>query len=86
MIQALLTNYIAHTNEIDIFCRNLDGQITLGNLKLEIHLLFALDGAHLDLFDHCCTVVRVDNCLANLKNHVDKPLSHYPVYHDCWAN
>src|SRR5690606_29143398 len=81
MVQAFLTYHVTYADKINVLSWNLDGQVSLSHLELEIHFLFALDLAHLDLFDHCGTVMRVDNSLANLKNHVDKPLSHLPVYH-----
>ncbi|GAA1359150.1 hypothetical protein GCM10009596_14080 [Arthrobacter rhombi] len=82
MFQAFLADDVPDANQINILCRNLDCQISLRDLELEIHLLFALDRPHLDLFDHRRTVVRVNNRFANLKNHLDKPLSRNQVYHE----
>src|SRR5699024_10297285 len=59
----------------------LNHQIALRDLQTQIHFFFALDGARFDLFDRCGTVVGVDNRLANLKNHVHKPLSAFRFYH-----
>ena len=75
VLEAFLANDVANPNEVNVLSRYFNGQITLCHLELEIHLLFALDGPHLDLFDLRGTVVRVNNCFANLKNHVDFPLS-----------
>ncbi|BCW83079.1 hypothetical protein NicSoilE8_07520 [Arthrobacter sp. NicSoilE8] len=82
MLQTILAHYVPDPNKVNILCWNFNGQITLSHLELEIHLLFALDGAHLDFLNFCCTVVRVNYCLADLKNHVDFPLSRRLVYHD----
>ena len=82
LLEALLPDDVADTHQVDVLRRHLDRQVTLSHLELEIHLLFALDSAHLDFFNFCCTVVRVNYCLADLKNHVDFPLSRRPVYHD----
>ncbi|VXC41090.1 hypothetical protein ARTHRO9AX_30267 [Arthrobacter sp. 9AX] len=71
MLQTFLAHYVPNPNKINILCWNFNGQITLSHLELEIHLLFALDGAHLDFFNLRSTVVRVNYCLADLKYHVD---------------
>ncbi|GHG41978.1 hypothetical protein GCM10012320_04490 [Sinomonas cellulolyticus] len=81
MLEAFLAHDVADPDKVHILGRYFNRQIPLSHLELEVHLLFALDGAHFDLFDLGCTVVGVNNRLANLKNHVDIPLSRRLVYH-----
>ena len=45
-------------------------EITLRDLEDEVLLLLALDHAGLDCFDESGTVVRVDDGLSDLENHV----------------
>ena len=77
VLQAFLAHYVTDPNKVNVLCWNFNGQITLGHLELEIHFLFALDSAHLDFFNFCSTVVRVNYCLADLKYHVD--ISPFPL-------
>ncbi|GAB4100970.1 hypothetical protein GCM10028789_31360 [Sinomonas halotolerans] len=81
MLEAFLAHDVPDPYEVHVLRWHFNRQITLGDLELEVHLLFALDGAHFDLFDLGCTVVGVNNRLANFKNHVDFPLSRLPLYH-----
>src|SRR5699024_2322071 len=75
LVQALLVHHVAHADQVDVVGGDLDGQVALGDPQLQIGAVFALDGASLDLFDECSTMVRVDDGLADGKVHVDGPLS-----------
>src|SRR5690606_4663149 len=69
-VETLLADDVAHAHEVDVLRRDLDGEIALGDLELEVHLLFAANLAGLDLFDQRRAVVRVDNRLAYCERHL----------------
>src|SRR5699024_9923301 len=69
-VQTLLAHHVADAHEVDVLSRNLDGEISLRDLELEVQLGLSADGPGLDLFDQCCTVVRVDNGLPNSESHL----------------
>ncbi len=48
----------------------------MGDLELEIQLLLTFDGTFLDFLDCRCTVMWIDNSVADLETHIlFKPLS-----------
>src|SRR3712207_7133759 len=49
---------------------NTDGQVTLSDLEHEVLLFLALDHSGFDSLDESGTVVRVDDGLSDLENHV----------------
>ena len=69
-VEAFLAHHVTHADDLGVRGRNLDGQIALGNLQHQIDLFLALDDAGLDGLDDSCPVVRVDDGLADLENHV----------------
>src|SRR5690606_3756765 len=83
LLEAGLVNDVADAHEVYVLCGNLDGQVALGDLELEVHLLFAADDARLDVLDLGRPVVRVDDGLANNEVHMcTAPYESGPqVYH-----
>src|SRR5690606_21529378 len=60
-LEALLVDDITHANEVHVFGRDLDDQVSLRHAQLKISLLFALDGALEDVLAGRRTAVRVDD-------------------------
>ncbi|GAA1166142.1 hypothetical protein GCM10009673_23350 [Nesterenkonia sandarakina] len=81
MLQTFCTDDITHTDQVHVVCWHLDGQVTLGDPELEVHLFLAANGAGLHFFNRRRTVVWVYDRLADLKIHVMIPLSRPQVYH-----
>src|SRR5690606_2008980 len=69
-VQTLLTHYVAHADDLSVICGDANRKITLRDLQDEVLLLLAFDHACFDRFDECGTVVRVDDGLSDLENHV----------------
>jgi hypothetical protein len=69
-VEALLAHHVADPDDLGVRGRHLDGQVALGNLEDQVDLFLALDHAGLDGLDDSCPVVRVDDGLADLENHV----------------
>src|SRR5699024_6852935 len=59
-----------NADEIDIIRRDVDGQIALGDLQPKVELLLPPDDSLRDLLDEGCTVVRVDDGIADCEGHV----------------
>src|SRR5690606_24855373 len=69
LVEPLLADDVTHADQVDIVCRHLDRQVTLGDIELEVEFLLALDDALLDLNGGCSTVVRVNDGFADLEEH-----------------
>src|SRR5690606_24890594 len=69
-IEPVLADDITHTDDLGVVGGDAHRKITLSDLENEVLLLLAFDDASLDRFDECCTVVRVDDGLSDLENHV----------------
>ena len=77
-VQTLLANHVADADDLGVVRGNPDGQVALRNLEDEVLLLLALDRPGLDGLDESGTVVRVDDGLADLENHVSSSPFRYP--------
>ncbi|MCO5576786.1 hypothetical protein L7F22_030606 [Adiantum nelumboides] len=69
-IQAFLTDHVADADDLDVVRGNAYRQITLSDLQDEVLNILTLDRSSLDRLDECGTVVRVDDGLSDLENHV----------------
>src|SRR3954454_12138366 len=69
-VEPILTDDIAHADDLCVVGRHAHGQVALGDLQHEVGLLFTLDDALLDRFDERGAVVRVDDGLADSEAHV----------------
>src|SRR5690349_10396556 len=69
-IQALLPDDIANPDDFGVLSGHLDGEIALGHLQDQVLACLSLDRPGFDRLDESGTVVRVDNGLSDLENHV----------------
>src|SRR5919112_4117406 len=69
-VEALLADHVPDADDFGVGSGNTDGKITLSNLEYEVLLLLALDHSSFDGLDESGTVVRVDDGLSDLENHV----------------
>src|SRR5699024_2251494 len=70
LFQAFFANHVTNTDEVDIIGRDIDGQIALSDLQPKVELLLPPDDSLRDLLDEGCTVVRVDDGIADCEGHV----------------
>src|SRR5262249_51616198 len=61
LVEALLTDDVAHPDVLRILGRHSNRQVPLGNLQDEVFLLFAFDGPGFDRLDQRSTVVGINN-------------------------
>ena len=69
-VETLLADDVPDTDDLGVVGGNAHGQIALRDFEDEVLLLLALDHAGLNCFDERGTVVRVDDGLSDLENHV----------------
>ena len=81
VLEALVVHDVPHADQVHVLRGDLDGQVALRHLELEVHLLFALDGARLDLLDPRRTMVGIDDGLSDLENHMKCPFPVGRFYH-----
>ena len=69
LVEALLSDDIAHADVLGIVSGYPNGEISLGDLQDEVFPLLALDGPGFDRLDQRSTVVWIDDGVSDLKNH-----------------
>src|SRR5262249_951798 len=69
-LEALLSDYISHTDKFRIVRGNPHRQVTLVDLENEIRLILALDRTDLYFFDPSSPMVGVNDGVADLESHV----------------
>ncbi len=80
-IETLLADHVTDADEVDVVGRDLDDEVSLGDVELQVLLRLALDNAFFDLDDRGRAMVRVNDGLANLKKHGVMSFRQHPGYH-----
>src|SRR5699024_347277 len=79
LLHAFLTDDISHTDEVAVPGRAPAHYITMRDPEAEIQSPPTFDGSLLDFLDCRCTVMWIDNSVADLETHIlFKPLSRNP--------
>src|SRR5690606_20701251 len=72
LLQAFLADDVAHSDQVNVLGRHLDGEVALGHPELEVELLLAPDDLLRDCFDLGRSVVGIDDGLTDGGGHGDK--------------
>jgi hypothetical protein len=77
-VQPLFADDVADADQVDVVRGYFDRQITLGDAKLEVQLLFALDDPLLDFRYGRGPVMGVDDGLSDLELHESGSVLRHP--------
>ncbi|GAA3950959.1 hypothetical protein GCM10022231_05820 [Gordonia caeni] len=75
LVEPLRTDDVAHTDVIELAGRDLHCHVTVRYLQDQVLNLFTFDGPYDDVFNPSCTVMWIDNGVANFKVQCSLPLS-----------